>query len=240
MSFVSGTQYLIYYGNDTISCCRDVTTKPISVKSLQISAVTSYSVSLTWSKPDEYQTSYSYRVQTNVTSSATMVNNTILTNESATIMNLTPGETYTFLVYTRAADNSTESDPVSNMTCTKPLSVKFLQIGAVTSYSVSLTWNNPYENQTSYGYRVQTNIASSATMINNIIVTNESVTIMNLTPGETYTFLVYTRAADNFTESDPISLATYIDWVESDRLGKDGRNLGDSCLKSRQEEVQPN
>ncbi|XP_077143241.1 receptor-type tyrosine-protein phosphatase beta-like [Ranitomeya variabilis] len=381
MNFMSGTQYVIYYGNDTISCCRSVTTNPISVKSLQIGAVTSYSVSLAWSKPDEYQTLYSYRVQTNVTSSASMINNTIVTSESATIMNLTPGETYTFLVYTRAADNSTESDPVSNMTCTvpgqvssillnnyqsvdvlgaswiipagqvdnytvsltgainittqttstqvnftgllpgreynvtvqtvsgscsqtsapvteatyptppgilsfttittnnltlswlepvnmtgvnktynisygispstnlsvtspttsvttlqslisgtnysiavvtvgvrgyqsspvttsvytKPMSVKSLQIGAVTSYSVSLTWSKPDEYQSSYSYRVQTNVTSSATMINNTIVTSESATIMNLTPGETYTFLVYTRAADNSTESDPVS-----------------------------------
>ncbi|XP_073514003.1 receptor-type tyrosine-protein phosphatase eta-like [Phyllobates terribilis] len=355
----------------------------MSVKSLQIGAVTSYSVSLTWSKPDEYQTSYSYRVQTNVTSSATMINNTIVTSESATIMNLTPGETYTFLVYTRAADNITESDAVSNTTCTvpgqvstitinnyqsvnvlgaswtkpsgkvdnytvsltgaitnttqttspqvnftgllpgreynvtvqtvsgscsqtsapvteatyptppgtlsfitittknltlswlepvnmagvnktynisygispstnlsvtslttnvtlqslisgsnysitvvtvgvrgyqsspvttsvytKPISVKSLQIGAVTSYSVSLTWSKPDEYQTSYSYRVQTNVTSSATMINNTIVTSESATIMNLTLGETYIFLVYTRAADNSTESDPVSNTT--------------------------------
>ncbi|XP_069594644.1 receptor-type tyrosine-protein phosphatase eta-like isoform X2 [Ranitomeya imitator] len=379
MSFVSGTQYVIYYGNDTISCCRNVTTKPISVKSLQIDAVTSYSVSLTWSKPDEYQTSYSYRVRT-FNSSATIVNDTTVTSESATILNLTPGETYTFLVYTRAADNITESDPVSNTTCTvpgqvsnitmnnyhsvdvldaswikpagkvdnytvsltgainkttqttstqvnftgllpgreynvtvqtvsgscsqtsapvteatyptppgtlsfttittknltlswlepvnmtgvnktynisyaispsttlsvtspttsvtlqslisgtnysitvvtfgvrgyqsspvttsvytNPMSVKSLQIGAVTPYSVSLTWSKPDEYQTSYSYRVQTNVTSSATIVNNTIVTSESATIMNLTPGETYTFLVYTRAADNITESDPVS-----------------------------------
>ncbi|XP_075181593.1 receptor-type tyrosine-protein phosphatase beta-like [Anomaloglossus baeobatrachus] len=379
MSFVSGTQYVIYYGNGTISCCRNVTTKPMSVKSLQIGAVTSYSVSLAWSKPDGYQTSY--RVQTNVTSLATIVNNTIVPSESATIMNLTPGETYTFLVYTRAADNSTESDPVSNTSCTvpgqvssitinnyqtvyvlgaswiqpsgkvdnytvslsgavnqtivtnnsqvnftgllpgreynvtvqtvsggcssqpsapgteatyptppgtlytntattknltlswsepvnmngvnktynisygispitnlsvsstttnvtlqslisgtnysisvvtvgvrgyqsspvttfiytKPMSVKSVQIGAVTSISVPLTWTKPDEYQTSYSYRVRTNVTSSATMINDTIVTSESATIMNLTPGETYTFLVYTKAADNSTESDPVS-----------------------------------
>ncbi|XP_073434625.1 receptor-type tyrosine-protein phosphatase beta-like [Dendrobates tinctorius] len=383
ISFVSGTQYVIYYGNDSISCCHNVTTKPMSVKSLQIGAVTSYSVSLTWSKPDEYQTSYRYRVQTNVSSSASMINDTIVTSESATIMNLTPGETYTFMVYTRAADNSTESDPMSNTTCTdpgqvstitmnnyhsvdvlgaswikpagnvvnytvsltgainkmthtaspqvnftgllagreynvtvqtvsgscsqtsapvteatyptppgtlssitittknltlswlepvnmtgvnktynisygiypsttlsatspttnvtlqslisgtnysitlvtvgvrgyqsspvttsvytKPMSVKSLQIGAVTSYSVSLTWSQPDEYQTSYRYRVQTNVTSSASMINDTIVTSESATIMNLTPGETYIFMVYTRAADNITESDPVSNTT--------------------------------
>ncbi|XP_071972733.1 receptor-type tyrosine-protein phosphatase eta-like [Engystomops pustulosus] len=383
MSFGSGTQYVIQYGNSTTSCCRNVTTKPTTVKSLQISNVTSSSVSLTWSKPDEFKTSYSYRVQTNVSSSATMLYNTIVTSESATIMNLTPGETYTFLVYTRAADNNTESDPVSYTTCTvpgqvssismnksvdfigvtwtkpvgnvdnytvsltgavtnttqtsatqvtitgllpgreysvtvqtnsgscsqifapvteatypsqpgkvtintigtnsltlswlepvdltgvdksynisygnssgtwtvtstttsvtlqdltsgtnytitvvtvgvrgyqssavttsvytKPMSAKSLQISNVTSSSVSVTWSKPDEYKTSYSYRVQTNVSSSATMLYNTIVTSESATLMDLTPGETYTFLVYTRAADNITESDPVSYTTCTD-----------------------------
>ncbi|XP_075694191.1 receptor-type tyrosine-protein phosphatase beta-like [Rhinoderma darwinii] len=380
MSFVSGTLYVIRYGNDSTSCCRNITTKPMSVKSLLVSDVTPYSVSVTWSKPDEYKTSYSYRVQTNVTSSATMINNTIVASESATIMNLTPGETYTFMVYTRAADN-TESDPVSYTTCTvpgqvssislnnyksvdvvgatwtgpagkvdnytvrivsltgainniiqssstqvnftgllpgreynvtvqtvsgscnrtsspvteatyptpprsltintigtniltlswvepvnmsdvnksynityrnssdtwtvtsnttnvvlqsltsgtnytitvvtggvrgypsspvstsvytKPMSVKSVQVSNSTTNSVSVTWSKPDEYKTSYSYRVQTNVTSSATMINNTIVASESATIMNLISGETYTFMVYTRAADNITESDPV------------------------------------
>ncbi|KAM4017401.1 receptor-type tyrosine-protein phosphatase eta-like [Anomaloglossus baeobatrachus] len=297
MSFVSGTQYVIYYGNDTISCWRDITTEPMSVKSLQIVDVASYSVSLTWSRPDEYQTSYSYRIQTIVTSSATMINEIIVTSESATIIDLTPGETYTFLVYTRAADNITESDPVSITSCThptpprnvtfgtlqtndltlswlepvdmtgvtksynigygispsttlsvtstttnvalqslisgtnysisvvtvgvrgyqsspvttsvytKPMFIQSLQISAVTSDSVSLRWSRPDEYQTSYRYRVQT-FNSSAAVINNTIVTSESAIIMNLTAEETYTFLVYTRAADNSTESDPVSSTT--------------------------------
>ncbi|CAJ0967505.1 unnamed protein product [Ranitomeya imitator] len=118
-SLISGTKYSIAVvtvgvrGYQSPPVTTSVYTKPMPVNSLLITNVTSYSVSLTWSKPDEYRTLYSYRVQTNVTSSATMVNNTIVTSESATIMNLTPGETYTFLVYTRAADNITESDPVS-------------------------------------------------------------------------------------------------------------------------------
>ncbi|XP_044126392.1 receptor-type tyrosine-protein phosphatase beta-like [Bufo gargarizans] len=386
MSLRSGTRYVIRYGNDSTSCCRNVTTEPMSVKSLQISNATSSSVSLTWSKPDEYQTSYSYRVQTNLTSSSVMINDTIGRSDSATIMNLTAGETYTFMVYTRAADGTTESDPVSQSTCTvpgqvsslsltnsksvdllgatwtkpagkvdnytvsltgavnktipasttqvnftgllpgreytvtvqtvsgscsqtsapvteatyptepgklsfisigtknltlswtepvnmtgvaksynisygmfpstnitvtsnatnvtlqkltsgtnysitvvtvgvrgypsspvstsvytKPMTANSLQFSDVTSSSVSLTWSKPDEYQTSYSYRVQTNLTSSSVMINNTIVRSESATItMNLIPGETYTFTVYTRAADDITESDPVSLTICI------------------------------
>ncbi|XP_071972729.1 receptor-type tyrosine-protein phosphatase eta-like [Engystomops pustulosus] len=388
-NLTSGTNYTITVvtvgvrGYQSSAVSTSVYTKPMLVKSLQISNVTSSSsVSLTWSKPDEYKTSYSYRVQTNVSSSATMLYNTIVTSESATIMALTPGETYTFLVYTRASDTITESDPVSYTTCTvpgqvssislnnyksvdslgvswtkpsgnvtnytvsvtgavtnttqttatqvtitgllpgreytvtvqtnsrtcsqisapvtqatyptkpgnitfntiatkyvtlswmepvnmtsvdksynisygnssgtwtvtsnttsislqnltsgtnytiavvtvgvrgyqssavstsvytKPMSVKSLQISNVTSSSVSLTWSKPDEYKTSYSYRVQTKVSSSATMLYNTIVTSESATIMALTPGETYTFLVYTRAADTITESDPVSYTT--------------------------------
>ncbi|XP_069821232.1 receptor-type tyrosine-protein phosphatase eta-like [Dendropsophus ebraccatus] len=352
------------------------------VNSLQISDITPSSVSLTWSNPDEYQTSYSYRVQTNVSSSSSLISNTIVTSELATISGLIPGETYTFMVYTRAADGLTESDPVSLSTCTvpglvssislnnynssdtlgiswmsaegivdhynvsitgavsntiqttttevtvpgllpgreysvtvqtvsgscsqtsapvteatcptppdgltfhvieaqsltvswlepvnmndvmksyeiifenssgawtvtsntinvtlqnlisgtnysisvvtvgvwgyrssplttsvytKPMSVKSLQISHVTSSSVSLTWGKPDEYQTSYSYRVQTNVSSSSSLISNTIVSNEAATILYLTPGETYTFMVYTRAANGLTKSDPVSLST--------------------------------
>ncbi|XP_066439538.1 receptor-type tyrosine-protein phosphatase beta-like isoform X2 [Eleutherodactylus coqui] len=383
MVFVSGTQYVIHYGNGTTSCCRSVTTKPLSVTSLRTGHVTSYSASLTWSPPDEYQTSYSYRVQTNDSSSSTAMNDTIVTSQSATIVDLTPGETYTFTVYTRAADNITESDPVSYTTCTapekadsivvtnnkttdtlvvtwakpvgkvdnynvrltgavnsltqtnttqvtftgllpgreynvtvqtvsgtcnqtsdpvteatnptqpgrlsfstiatknltfswlepenmtdvnksynitygifsstnvtvespttnatlqdltsganysitvvtvgvrryrslpsstsvytKPMSVKSLQISNFTTSSVALTWSQPDEYKTSYSYRVQTSDRSSAITMNDTIVASESALIMDLTPGETYTFLVYTRAGDNITESDPVSIST--------------------------------
>ncbi|KAM5138256.1 receptor-type tyrosine-protein phosphatase eta-like [Mantella aurantiaca] len=389
LSLKSGSNYTVTVvtvgvrGYQSTPVSRSVFTKPLSVKSPQSYYVTTTSVSLNWSKPDEYQSSYSYRVQTNVTSSSTLINNTIVTNESATIVSLMPGETYTFLVYTRAADNVTESDPVSLTTCTvpgqavgvtvdsyksvnslvvnwmtpagkvsyynvtitgdvtntiqtnttqanftnllpgrnytvtvqtfsgscssaiitvteatypsppgyitfitigtntttlswgepvnmtgvtksyninyywnasspntttsnsanvtllslksgsnytiavvtvgvrgyqstpvsrsvftKPFSVKSPQFYNVTSSSVSLNWSKPDEYQSSYSYRVQTNVTSPSTLINNTIVTNESATIVSLTPGETYTFLVYTRAADNVTESDPVSLTT--------------------------------
>ncbi|XP_040183983.1 receptor-type tyrosine-protein phosphatase beta-like isoform X2 [Rana temporaria] len=386
MTFVSGTQYTMHYGNDTYDCCcYNFTTKPYPVNLPQFSNGTSSSLSLNWSSPNESQSSYTYRVQTNVTLPSTMINNIIVTNQSATIVDLTPGETYTFLIYTRAADNSTESDPVSLTTCTvpgqaggvtvnnyqsvnslvvnwtapttgiasnynvtitgdvnrtlqntstqvtftdllpgrnytvtvqtisgscnspittvtteatyptppgnitfttigtntttlswvepvnmtevtksynityywnalssitvpssstnvaltslksgsnytitvvtigvrgyqstpvsryvftKPYSVNLPQVITVTSTSVSLNWSAPNESQGSYTYRVQTNVTSSSSLINNTIVSSQSATIVNLIPGETYTFLIYTRAADNSTESDPVSLTT--------------------------------
>ncbi|XP_063800226.1 mucin-19-like [Pseudophryne corroboree] len=387
-SLISGTNYTITVvtvgarGYQSLPERGSIYTKPMSVMSLSASNVTSSTVSLMWSRPAEYKSTYTYRIQTNVTSPAVMIYNTIVTNESATIVNLTAGVTYTFMVYTRAGDNVTESVPVSLTTCTvpglaanitlsnymsvdvlgiswikpsvnvdyyqvtltgdinvtaqtnatqwnmtglspgrvytvtvqtlsgncsqtsagvteatyptppgnvtfttvgvnfitlswgepanmtgviktynitygnpsytwtaasntsnitlqslisgtnytvtvvtvgargyqslpergsiytKPMSVMSLSASNVTSSSVSLMWSRPAEYKSTYTYRIQTNVISPAAMIYNTIVTNESATIVNLTAGVTYTFMVYTRAGDNVTESVPVSLTT--------------------------------
>ncbi|XP_071972730.1 receptor-type tyrosine-protein phosphatase eta-like [Engystomops pustulosus] len=187
MSFGSGTQYVIYYGNDTVSCCRTVFTKPLPVRFPQYPAIieTYHSSLVRWSKPDEYKTSYSYRVQTNVSSSATMLYNTIVTSESVEIMDLTQGETYTFLVYTIAADNITESDPMSYTYCHPPYWIfpSVNNYGAVDSFEVS--WTKPEGKVDNYSV-----IISGA--VNQTIYTNATqVTITGLLPGREYT--VYGR-----------------------------------------------
>ncbi|XP_077309554.1 receptor-type tyrosine-protein phosphatase eta-like [Lithobates pipiens] len=393
LSLKSGSHYTITVvtvgdrGYLSTPVSRFVFTQPLPVNLPQYFNVTSTSVSLNWTKPNEYQSSYTYRVQTNVTSSSTLIKNIMVTNQPATIVNLTPGQTYTFLIYTRTADNVTESDSVSLTTCTvpgqavtvkvhndqsvnslevnwappigivsnynvtitgdvnrtlqntstqvtftdllpgrnytvtvqtisgscnspittvtattyptppgnvtfttigtntttlswvepvnmtgvpksynityywnadshitvlsnspnatlrslksgsnytitvvtvgargyqsipvsrsvftKPLPVNLPQTLKVTSSSVSLNWSRPNESHSSYTYRVQTNVTSQS-MINNTIVTSESASIVNLTPGQTYTFLIYTRAADNVSESEPVSLTTCTDFT---------------------------
>ncbi|KAM8938759.1 receptor-type tyrosine-protein phosphatase eta-like [Pelodytes ibericus] len=379
---ISGTLYTVYYGSSSQSCCANITTKPLPVTQVQTKNMTSDSISLIWDQPVEYQSYYTYRVQTKNTSSTILISETTVTSESALITNLTPGETYTFTVFTRAGDNVTESQPVSYITCTapgaaqtitvtnnkstnslgvtwtkpngmadnytvaltgeinrtittsstqynipdllpgreysitiqtvsgncsqtaapvteatyptSPDSVNFTNIGTnsislswgepmnmanvtknftitysngsvtgtvssntlnvtlqsltsgtnytitvvtvgvrlyqssgvsravytkplpvtqvrtnnVTSNSVSLIWDKPADYQSYYTYRVQTTTTSSIIPINETTVTSESALITNLTPGETYTFTVFTRAGDNVTESQPVSYIT--------------------------------
>uniref|UniRef100_A0A8C5QQV8 Protein-tyrosine-phosphatase n=1 Tax=Leptobrachium leishanense TaxID=445787 RepID=A0A8C5QQV8_9ANUR len=194
--------------NDTESVSASCTacTEPLPVKQLRSSNVTSDSVSLIWDHPDEYKSDYSYIVQTANSSSVTLKNQTTATNQSV-VTDLTPGETYNFTVFTRAADTVTESVSVSYMTCTEPLPVKQLRSSNVTSDSVSLIWDHPDEYKSDYTYRVQTANSSSVTLKNQTTATNQFV-VTNLTPGETYTFTVFTRAADNVTESEPVSHTT--------------------------------
>ncbi|XP_068116012.1 receptor-type tyrosine-protein phosphatase eta-like [Hyperolius riggenbachi] len=403
-NLTSGTNYTIVVvtvgvrGYWSMPVSRNVFTKPRTVNYLQATNLTVNSAYLYWSRPEEYQSAYRYRVLTNVTSSSTLINDTTVTSESATVMGLTPGETYTFTVYTVAADGVTESDPVSIVTCTvpgqaaaitvnsyqsvnslvaswaapagkvdyyivvvtgdvnstiqtsdtgvnitglspgreyaitvqtvsgncsnnaspvkdatypsPPGNITFDTVGSdsislswgdpgnmngvirtygvafgslsaiinasvqtmldsnssyfswITSYNTSVTlqnltsgtnytivvvtlgvrgywsipvsrnvftkrrtvknlrvsnrtsssaylyWSRPDEYQSAYSYRVLTNITSSSTLINDTTVTSESAAVMGLTPGETYTFTVYTVAADGVTESDPVSIVT--------------------------------
>ncbi|CAJ0967503.1 unnamed protein product [Ranitomeya imitator] len=211
-SLISGTNYSIAVvtvgvrGYQSSPVTTSVYTKPISVKSLQIGAVTSYSVSLTWSKPDEYQTSYSYRVQT-FNSSALMVNNTIVTSESATIMNLTPGETYTFLVYTRAADIITESDPVSNMICTDPSPPGILSFTTITTKNLTLSWSEPVNMA---GVNKTYNISYGISPSTNLSVTSPttSVTLQSLISGTNYSIAVVTVGVRGY-QSSPVTTSVY-------------------------------
>uniref|UniRef100_A0A8C5WKS8 protein-tyrosine-phosphatase n=1 Tax=Leptobrachium leishanense TaxID=445787 RepID=A0A8C5WKS8_9ANUR len=191
---------------ESVSVSHTTCTEPQPVKQLRSSNVTTDSVSLIWDHPDEYKSDYTYRVQTANSSSVTLKNQTTATNQSV-VTDLTAGETYTFTVFTRAADNVTESEPESYTTCTEPLPVKQLRSSNVTSDSVSLIWDHPDEYKSDYTYRVQTANSSSVTLKNQTTATNQSV-VTNLTAGETYTFTVFTRAADTVTESEAVSFIT--------------------------------
>ncbi|XP_069823906.1 receptor-type tyrosine-protein phosphatase eta-like [Dendropsophus ebraccatus] len=210
LSLISGTNYFVsvvtvgarWYGSSPVTT--SVYTKPMSVKSPQISNVTPSSVSLTWSKPDEYQTFYSYRVQTNVSSSSSLINNTIVTSDSATIMNLTPGETYTFMVYTRAADGLTESDPVSLSTCTVPAQVSSISLNNSQSVdTLRIAWPNPGGKVDYY------NVSITGAVSNTIQTTTTQVTVPGLLPGREYSVTVQTVSGSCSQTSAPVTEATY-------------------------------
>ncbi|XP_071975068.1 receptor-type tyrosine-protein phosphatase eta-like [Engystomops pustulosus] len=187
-------------GYQSSAVSTSVYTKPLPVKSMLITDVTLSSVFLTWSKPDEYKTSYSYRVQTNVTSSATMLYNTTVTSESATIMNLTPEETYTFLVYTRAADNITESD--LPLTCTGNRRVSSIILRNSVD-SLGVTWTQPNGNVTNY------TVSLTGAVTNTTQTTATQVTITGLLPGREYTVTVQTNSGTCSQISAPVTQATY-------------------------------
>uniref|UniRef100_A0A8C5R5R9 protein-tyrosine-phosphatase n=1 Tax=Leptobrachium leishanense TaxID=445787 RepID=A0A8C5R5R9_9ANUR len=208
-NLTSGTNYTItvvtvgvrQYQSSSVS--RSVYTKPLPVKQLRSSNVTSDSVSLIWDHPDEYKSDYTYRVQTANSSSVTLKNQTTATNQSV-VTNLTPGETYTFTVFTRAADTVTESEPVSYTICIAPSRVQSVTVSNVdTATSLFVTWIKPAGKVDNYTVTLTGDV-------NNTITTNSTqVNFTNLLPGRQYSIVIQTVSGNCKQASSPVTEATY-------------------------------
>ncbi|XP_068116011.1 receptor-type tyrosine-protein phosphatase eta-like [Hyperolius riggenbachi] len=210
-NLTSGTNYTIVVvtvgvrGYWSIPVSRNVFTKPRTVNYLQATNLTVNSAYLYWSRPEEYQSAYSYRVLTNITSSSsTLINDTTVTSESATVMGLTPGETYIFTVYTVAADGVTESDPVSIVTCTVPGQAAAITVSSYQSVnSLVASWAAPAGKVDYY------NISITGDVNNTIQTNTTSVTFSGLSPGREYTVTVQTVSGSCSNTASPVTEATY-------------------------------
>ncbi|XP_042352023.1 receptor-type tyrosine-protein phosphatase eta [Plectropomus leopardus] len=175
-------------------------TKPEVVRNLNVSEITTSSVSLTWTKP-EGKSSF-YRVQWtdgNVTDSGNV------TETHINITNLTAGVQYEITVTAVAGDSSTEGRSEAVSQYTKPEVVRNLNVSEITTSSVSLTWTEP-EGKSSF-YRVQWIDGN----LNQTHILNEThINITELTAGEQYNFTVVSVAGDQKTlgEAKTISLYT--------------------------------
>ncbi|PIO13603.1 hypothetical protein AB205_0200460, partial [Aquarana catesbeiana] len=162
-------------------------------------------MSLNWTQPDEYQSSYTYRVQTNVNSSSTQINNT--TVSSATIGNLTAGETYTFTVYTISACNI-QSDPVPIIDCTLPGQA----VGAAASSNTSVnslfvSWTAPQGKVSNYNVTITeyvNNTMQTGTMQPNMTQVN----FTGLLPGRVYNVTIVTVSSSCSQAAPSLSQAT--------------------------------
>ncbi|PIO23448.1 hypothetical protein AB205_0025880, partial [Aquarana catesbeiana] len=209
-NLLPGRNYTVTVQTISGSCNSPITTVteatyPTSPGIITFNTVGTNTTTLSWVEPvnmTNVTKSYNIIYYWNASSPITVTSN----SANVTLLSLKSGSNYNITVVTVGVRGYL-STPVSRSVFTKPLPVKLPQYFNVTSTSVSLNWSRPDEYQSSYTYRVQTNVTSS-TMLNNITVTNESATLVNLTLGGTYTFLIYTRAADNVTESDSVSVTT--------------------------------
>ncbi|KAG8586346.1 hypothetical protein GDO81_005353 [Engystomops pustulosus] len=118
-----------------------------------------------------------------------MLYNTIVTSESATIRTLTPGETYTFLVYTRAADGKTESDPMSYAVCFAP--AQFVPSLNKSVNVLGVTWQWQDNSVDNYIVIIKD---SQKTNITTITTNTTQVTITGLLPGREYSVTLQTNS----------------------------------------------
>ncbi|XP_042352632.1 receptor-type tyrosine-protein phosphatase eta isoform X3 [Plectropomus leopardus] len=177
-----------------------LSSEPEVVRNLNVSEITTSSVSLTWTKP-EGKSSF-YRVQWtdgNVTDSGNV------TEAHINITNLTAGVQYEITVTAVAGDSSTEGRSEAVSQYTKPEVVRNLNVSEITTSSVSLSWTEP-EGKSSF-YRVQWIDGN----LNHSRILNEThINITDLTAGEQYNFTIVSVAGDQKTlgEAKTISLYT--------------------------------
>ncbi|CAH2325707.1 receptor-type tyrosine- phosphatase eta-like [Pelobates cultripes] len=171
------------------------------VKQLVNNETTTVSVFLTWNQPDESRSDYTYRVQIANTSSV-VINQTTSSNQ-LNVTNLTPGVTYTFTVFTRAADNVTESQSVSYTTCTVPgLAQNITVTNNNTTNSLSVNWTIPAGKVDNYTVTLNGDV-------NRTITTNSTqVDFTDLLPGRNYSITIQTASSNCSQSAAPVIEAT--------------------------------
>ncbi|XP_049928086.1 receptor-type tyrosine-protein phosphatase eta isoform X2 [Epinephelus moara] len=162
-------------------------TLPNPVLNLEASPQSNTSIVVKWSDPQGVQPYYKYLVQTYSTA-GTLFNETV-SNNSTDVPNLEPGTRYDVSVTTIAATGS-ESTVEQTFSYTMPNAVTDLTVEDVNTTAIRLTWLRQSDHKPSYSYLV---IAfQDARMFKNDSTKNETYTFVNLTPGELYTFDVFT------------------------------------------------
>jgi chitodextrinase len=112
-------------------------TPPGQVIGLDVDEVTTNSVTLSWTNPED-----SDLAEVIVKRDVTPLTLTAPTAESVTDTDLAPNTTYSYSVFTRDTSGNT-SEPVTIPATTKPLPVTGLDVDATTVTSASLSWVNP-------------------------------------------------------------------------------------------------
>ncbi|KAM8953085.1 titin-like [Pelodytes ibericus] len=171
-------------------------TVPASIESVTIENITTNSVFLSWPVPPGNRSSYDISV------SGIPSSNFTANSEFVFVDNLVPGNYYTFIV-SASAGNGLSGQAAVNFTNTKPEKIQELTTSNITTSSISLSWQPPEGNVTSYLIKIQENSTFRK------IVTNNFFTIEELTPGNYYTFLVSVLVGENEVEGEESIISDY-------------------------------
>ncbi|CAJ0961212.1 unnamed protein product, partial [Ranitomeya imitator] len=147
-------------------------------------------------KPDGNASSYEIQILGEPTF------NKIVTSTSDTIEGLTPGNYYTLLVTAVVGENNVTGNSTEISVYTKPEVVK-KRTGIITTTSISLSWEKPDGNASSYEIQILGDPTFNKT------VTSTSATIEGLTPGNYYTLLVTAVVGDNNVTGSSLEISVY-------------------------------
>ncbi|KAG9352432.1 hypothetical protein JZ751_020846 [Albula glossodonta] len=177
-------------------------TKPKKVDGLNATAINKTAIVVTWTRQDDYKTSYSYLVS--ISTEDSLIQNKTTANESIYFNNLTAGTHYTCKVITNV--NNVQSDETTTKVLTKPEGASDVRaIGTTTNMTV--TWKGPSGISSSYNIKI---FNSSDTLIDNQTVkSNQSVKFLSLRPGQVYTVKVIILSGPFQEESGTVKNATF-------------------------------
>ncbi|KAM4703068.1 receptor-type tyrosine-protein phosphatase H [Rhinophrynus dorsalis] len=167
------------------------TTMPSKVTEFKVSGVSVNAVNLKWTAPNDTNVAtYTYTVEVRQ-GGASIRNITGLNTNSTMVTELSPGENYTFTIYT-VTSNGIRSERSDVTTTTMPSKVSGFVVSGVSVNAVNLKWTTPSDtNVATYTYTVE--VRQGGASIRNITGLNTNSTMVTgLSPGENYTFTIYT------------------------------------------------
>ncbi|XP_045061143.1 receptor-type tyrosine-protein phosphatase eta-like [Coregonus clupeaformis] len=178
-------------------------TRPYPISGLVAPTVNTTAVHLTWTKPPQYQSGYTYRIQTEGCVS-TPTNHTV-TGEVAVITELTPGTNCTFSVSVKAQDGI-EGGTVSIFQYTEPESVQPSISNNGTTSTMVVSWAAPPGNVGQYVVHLNsTDQVFTPVWLNS---NQQTHTFMYLLAGRQYTAVVTTISGPFDETSGPVTTAT--------------------------------
>ncbi|OCT57638.1 hypothetical protein XELAEV_18003282mg [Xenopus laevis] len=200
--------------------CLGLVAEPEKVKNLASYNISYTSLSLKWDPPDGNCSSFLIQIQGNTSFSLTVPLDTsaslvqildnspssrIVSSNMVSFEGLTPGNIYTFLIMALVGESNIQGDSASISTYTMPGRIKNLTIVCVTEHTVSLSWQPPEGNFSSYIYR----IAQFPNFNGSLHV--ENITTDNLIPGNFYTFYISAVVGDSSVEGYRTAISTYME-----------------------------
>ncbi|KAG7468403.1 hypothetical protein MATL_G00142530 [Megalops atlanticus] len=178
-------------------------TRPYGIGTLQANTLNTTTVFLNWTKPQEYQNSYTYRVE--VSGCTDAPKNLTAESEMANVTHLRPGTNCSFTVYSQA-ENGIEGQPVQTSKYTMPEKVNLTVSNGGRNDSISVTWGSPDGNVEKYVVTLTGGNENASKELNS---SARTCLFHNLMAGRIYTVTVTTYSGPFAQQSDSVSDATY-------------------------------
>ncbi|XP_036399313.1 receptor-type tyrosine-protein phosphatase eta [Megalops cyprinoides] len=178
-------------------------TRPYGIGTLQADTLNTTAVFLNWTKPQEYQNGYTYRVE--VSGCTDAPENQMVKTEMAYVTDLRPGTNCSFTIYSQA-ENGIEGQPVQTSKYTKPEKVNPTVSNGGTNNSITVTWDSPVGNVEKYVVALTGGNENTSKELNS---SARTCVFPNLMAGRIYTVTLTTYSGPFTQQSDSISNATY-------------------------------